>query len=103
LQTDSSAATFAQNFVIGNRAQLGEIQDLPAVQRHFAQPGGLLNRISDFHLLTYLATNDVVPFVDEMPTILAAVKAKDASALEQWAAHSEKWQTLQMLMQFSSE
>lgn len=102
-KTDSSSATFAQNFVIGNRAQLGEIQDLPAVQRHFAQPGGLLNRISDFHLLTYLATNDVVPFVDEMPTILSAVKAKDASALEQWAAHSEKWQTLQMLMQFSSE
>lgn len=103
LQTDSSSATFAQNFVIGNRAQLGEIQDLPAVQRHFAQPGGLLSRISDFHLLTYLATNDVVPFLDEMPTILAAVKANDASALEQWAAHSEKWQTLQMLMQFSSE
>lgn len=55
-----------KRFPVENRLLEGHIQDLAAVGTHLAQfsdagPQGALEAFSDFHLLLYLASLDIVP------------------------------------------
>eukprot|EP00041_Stephanoeca_diplocostata_P026869 m.731867 g.731867 ORF g.731867 m.731867 type:complete len:595 (-) comp23063_c0_seq1:1732-3516(-) len=94
LQGDGSSGTF----VIGNRQFLGTFQDLPALGRHLGKTKSLIKALSNFHVLVYLWTNDMVPMADDMPPLLHALKSRDVAAVEQWAASCERYQTLCMLM-----
>lgn len=81
----------AGTFVIGNRQLLGTFQDLPALARHLSATKPLLNALSNFHVLVYLWTNDMVPMAEDMPLLLQALVARDDAAVEQWAASCERF------------
>merc|ERR1711975_202403 len=54
--------------------------------------------MSDIHLMWYLATNEIVPMMKELSDVLVAIKEKKADVVEEWAARSPSWQTLQTLI-----
>lgn len=79
--------------------ELQEFQGIPALATHFAQPGTLLAKFSDFHLLVFLGTTSVVPFRDEILQVAELVAAGDASAVDAWAATSNAYQTMNLLIE----
>lgn len=53
--------------------------------------------MSDFHLLLYIATMDMLPMRDSMGSLLKAVKERDADKAREWA-HSDHWATVEQLI-----
>ncbi|XP_059473538.1 nuclear protein localization protein 4 homolog [Neocloeon triangulifer] len=56
-----------------------------------------LEAMSDFHVLLYLATMDMLPFKDHMAGLLQAVRTEDAEAAWTWSRTSQ-WTTVEQLM-----
>eukprot|EP00035_Acanthoeca_spectabilis_P006222 m.122055 g.122055 ORF g.122055 m.122055 type:complete len:616 (+) comp13406_c0_seq1:246-2093(+) len=76
-----------------------EFQGIPALAAHFAQPGPLISKFSDFHLLLFLGTTSVVPFRDEILQVAELVAAGDSDAFDAWALSSNAYQTMKLLIE----
>ncbi|CAN0273309.1 unnamed protein product [Lampetra planeri] len=91
-------STITTQFPIENREITGETQDFSSLADYLAQPGSksLLETLANFHLLIFLATNDVMPLRDHMDLLLDAVKMNDETLAHHFS-ESEHWATLDQL------
>ncbi|KAI4456792.1 nuclear protein localization 4 [Holotrichia oblita] len=92
-----------QAFPIENRLVDGHIQDFNALSTYLAQfsPNEFLTAISDFHLLLYIATMDMLPMREYMGPLLEAIRYKNIEAAQEWS-RSEHWATVEQLIAASS-
>ncbi|XP_029656373.2 nuclear protein localization protein 4 homolog, partial [Octopus sinensis] len=86
-------------FPVENRESLGEIQDFNALVQYMEQfqPNDFLEAMSDFHLLLFLATCDMLPLKETISIILEAVKTKDKNLAHKFKK-SEEWATVEEMM-----
>uniref|UniRef100_A0A3P8UQ64 Nuclear protein localization protein 4 homolog n=1 Tax=Cynoglossus semilaevis TaxID=244447 RepID=A0A3P8UQ64_CYNSE len=89
-----------QNFPIENRDLLGETQDFHTLASHLSQCSSssstFLDVVSDFHLLLFLVTNEVMPLRDSIELLLEAVKTSNEDLAQTWK-RSEQWATIEQL------
>eukprot|EP00095_Tigriopus_kingsejongensis_P006017 snap_masked-scaffold671_size114370-processed-gene-0.9 protein:Tk06017 transcript:snap_masked-scaffold671_size114370-processed-gene-0.9-mRNA-1 annotation:"nuclear protein localization protein 4 homolog" len=86
-------------FPIENRPMEGHLQDFASLAAHRHQfVADLPNLFRDFHLLLYLATQNVNPLWDHMSSLLTAVKEDKGDAILAWSK-SEHWQTIELLLE----
>ncbi|XP_069511243.1 nuclear protein localization protein 4 homolog [Ambystoma mexicanum] len=85
-------------FPIENRDVLGETQDFHCLATYLSQNTSsvFLDIISDFHLLLFLVSNDVMPLRDSISLLLDAVRSKDEELAQTWKK-SEQWATVEQL------
>ena len=85
-------------FPVANRFIEGQVQDLTVVHRYLKQfpSESLLEAFSDFHLLLYLLTCDLLP-TDQMAPLIQSVKRRDRNLFNTWMK-SEGWTSLQSLL-----
>ncbi|XP_057682181.1 nuclear protein localization protein 4 homolog [Corythoichthys intestinalis] len=88
----------AQRFPIENREILGETQDFHSLATYLSQctSASFLDVVSDFHLLLFLVTNEIMPLRDTIGLLLDAVKTSDEELAETWKK-SEQWATIEQL------
>ncbi|KAF6095873.1 NPL4-like protein, ubiquitin recognition factor [Phyllostomus discolor] len=55
-----------------------------------------LDTVSDFHLLLFLVTNEVMPLQDSISLLLEAVRTRDEELAQTWKK-SEQWATIEQL------
>lgn len=86
-------------FPIENRMVDGHIQDFAALSTYLQQftAQQFLNAVSDFHLLLYIATMDMLPMREYMGPLLDAVRNRDSEAAVEWS-RSEHWATVEQLI-----
>lgn len=61
---DRTLSTRGNPFPVENRVAMGEVQDLGSLLARLNSSGlSFLEAVSDFHLLYYLATDDVLAFL----------------------------------------
>lgn len=86
-----------------NRLLDGHIQDFNALSQYLSQftPDEFLTAMSDFHLLLYIATMDMLPMREYMAPLLLAIREKDGTAALEWS-RSEHWATVEQLIAASS-
>uniref|UniRef100_A0A8C5AMT5 NPL4 homolog, ubiquitin recognition factor n=1 Tax=Gadus morhua TaxID=8049 RepID=A0A8C5AMT5_GADMO len=87
-----------ERFPIENRDVLGETQDFHSLSTYLSQSSStsFLNIVSDFHLLLFLVTNEVMPLRDSIGLILEAVKTSNEDLAQTWKK-SEQWATIEQL------
>ncbi|XP_005091943.1 nuclear protein localization protein 4 homolog [Aplysia californica] len=88
-----------ENFPVENRENIGHRQDFAALTSYLEKfpPNKFLEAMSDFHLLMFLATSDMLPLKEKMQILLEAVKNHDESkALE--FKKTEEWATVEEMM-----
>uniref|UniRef100_A0A8B9JHT7 NPL4 homolog, ubiquitin recognition factor n=1 Tax=Astyanax mexicanus TaxID=7994 RepID=A0A8B9JHT7_ASTMX len=87
-------------FPIENRDALGETQDFHSLATYLSQcpssSSSFLNIVSDFHLLIFLVTNEVMPLRDSIGLLLDAVKTSNEELAQTWKK-SEQWATIEQL------
>uniref|UniRef100_A0A8C3V551 Nuclear protein localization protein 4 homolog n=1 Tax=Catharus ustulatus TaxID=91951 RepID=A0A8C3V551_CATUS len=91
--------SISQNpFPIENRDVLGETQDFHSLATYLSQNTSsiFLDIISDFHLLLFLVTNEVMPLRDSISLLLEAVRTKNEELAQTWKK-SEQWATIEQL------
>lgn len=91
-------------FPVENRFIDKHIQDFNALATYLRQftSDQFLAAVSDFHVLIYLATMEMLPMKDYMGLLLKAVKERDLGSATEWS-HSEHWATLEQLIDSSSD
>ncbi|RMX47586.1 hypothetical protein pdam_00023396, partial [Pocillopora damicornis] len=89
-------------FPLKNHSSMGEVQDFHALVRYLNQfpPGEFLPAMSNFHLLVFLATSNILPLKDHLGDLCMAIRNKDAELARRWSK-SEQWCTVIQLMQIS--
>ncbi|XP_052784162.1 nuclear protein localization protein 4 homolog [Mya arenaria] len=82
-----------------NRTTTGQVQDFNALIQHMEQfpPSKFMEAVSDFHLLLYLATSDMLPLKERIVGLLEAVKTGDESLAHHFKK-TEEWATVEELM-----
>lgn len=95
--------TNKQAFPVENRLLDGHIQDFNALSQYLSQftKDEFLTSMSDFHLLLYIATMEMLPMREYMGPLLQAIREKDANAAIEWS-RSEHWATVEQLIVASS-
>ncbi|XP_032178014.1 nuclear protein localization protein 4 homolog isoform X2 [Mustela erminea] len=85
-------------FPIENRDVLGETQDFHSLATYLSQNTSsvFLDTISDFHLLLFLVTNEVMPLQDSISLLLEAVRTGNEELAQTWKK-SEQWATIEQL------
>ncbi|XP_078317027.1 nuclear protein localization protein 4 homolog [Crassostrea virginica] len=92
--------TDAKLFHVENRQEIGETQDYTSLSSYLQQfpPDRFLEAISDFHLLVFLTTSDMIPLnLDTIAPLLEAVKTNNVDK----AFHFKKcqeWATVEEIM-----
>ncbi|XP_063077857.1 nuclear protein localization protein 4 homolog [Engraulis encrasicolus] len=89
----------SQRFPIENREALGETQDFHSLATYLSQCSSstsFLDIVSDFHLLLFLVTNEVMPLGDSIGLLLDAVKTSNEELAQTWKK-SEQWATIEQL------
>ncbi|XP_059804516.1 nuclear protein localization protein 4 homolog [Hypanus sabinus] len=91
-------ASSPQPFPVVNRDVVGETQDFHTLASYLAQNQSavFLDVISDFHLLLFLVTNDVMSLRDSINLLLEAVKTRNEELAQTWK-RSEQWATIEQL------
>ncbi|KAM4663209.1 nuclear protein localization protein 4 homolog [Discoglossus pictus] len=91
-------STSSNLYPIENRDALGETQDFHSLATYLSQnPSSVfLEIISDFHLLFFLVTNEVMPLQDSISLLLDAVKTRNEELAQTWKK-SEQWATIEQL------
>ena len=86
-------------FPIENRLIDGQVQDFNSLCSYMQQfkQDQFLEATSDFHLLLFIATMDMLPMKDHMMPLLDAVRNKDRQKAIEWA-RSEHWATVEQLI-----
>uniref|UniRef100_A0A8C4EYJ5 Nuclear protein localization protein 4 homolog n=1 Tax=Dicentrarchus labrax TaxID=13489 RepID=A0A8C4EYJ5_DICLA len=87
-----------QRFPIENRDILGEIQNFHSLATYLSQctSTAFLDIVSDFHLLLFLVTNEVMPLRDSIGLLLDAVRTSNEDLAQTWKK-SEQWATIEQL------
>uniref|UniRef100_A0A3Q3LJA2 Nuclear protein localization protein 4 homolog n=1 Tax=Mastacembelus armatus TaxID=205130 RepID=A0A3Q3LJA2_9TELE len=87
-----------QRFPIENRDIIGETQDFHSLATYLSQctSTAFLDIVSDFHLLLFLVTNEVMPLRDSIGLLLDAVKTSNEDLAQTWKK-SEQWATIEQL------
>uniref|UniRef100_A0A671XHL2 Nuclear protein localization protein 4 homolog n=1 Tax=Sparus aurata TaxID=8175 RepID=A0A671XHL2_SPAAU len=87
-----------QRFPIENRDILGEIQNFHSLATYLSQctSTAFLDIVSDFHLLLFLVTNEVMPLSDSIGLLLDAVRTSNEDLAQTWKK-SEQWATIEQL------
>lgn len=90
--------TTKEPFPIENRLIDGQLQDINALSIYLSQftATQFLEAISDFHLLLYIATMDMLPMKEYMAPLLDAIKDRNAEAAIDWSK-SEHWATVELI------
>ncbi|EHB08021.1 Nuclear protein localization protein 4-like protein [Heterocephalus glaber] len=91
--------SISQNpFPIENWDVLGETQDFHSLATYLSQNTSFvfLDTISDFHLLLFLVTNEVMPLQDSISLLLEAVRTRNEELAQTWKK-SEQWATIEQL------
>ncbi|XP_035224916.1 nuclear protein localization protein 4 homolog isoform X1 [Stegodyphus dumicola] len=85
-------------FPVENRLD-EHVQDFPHLVSYLRQFNSeqFLEAMSDFHLLIFIATMDVLPLMDDMGPLLEAIKNKDRDLAINWSK-SERWATVEHLL-----
>ncbi|KAE8740282.1 hypothetical protein FOCC_FOCC014213 [Frankliniella occidentalis] len=86
-------------FPVENRMVQGHLQDfgtLSSYMRQFTEDQFLL-AMSDFHVLLYIATMDMLPLREHMAPLLEAVRTGNSALASEWR-HSEQWGTVEQLI-----
>uniref|UniRef100_A0A6I8SED5 Nuclear protein localization protein 4 homolog n=1 Tax=Xenopus tropicalis TaxID=8364 RepID=A0A6I8SED5_XENTR len=91
-------STSSNLFSIENRDALGETQDFHSLATYLSQnlSSVFLEIISDFHLLLFLVTNDVMPLQESIGLLLDAVRTRNEELAQTWKK-SEQWATIEQL------
>ncbi|KAK2581790.1 hypothetical protein KPH14_002266 [Odynerus spinipes] len=86
-------------FLIENRLIDGQVQEFRSLCTYMRQFNStqFLEAISDFHLLLFITTMDMLPMKDHMMPLLEAVRNKDKQKAMEWA-RSEHWATVEELI-----
>ncbi|XP_012147513.1 nuclear protein localization 4 isoform X2 [Megachile rotundata] len=86
-------------FPIENRLVDGQVQEFSSLCSYMQQfnQDEFLEAVSDFHLLLFIATMDMLPMKDHMTPLLEAVRSKDKEKAIEWA-RSEHWATVEQLI-----
>lgn len=86
-----------------NRLLDGHIQDFNALSQYLSQftSDEFLTAMSDFHLLLYIATMDMLPMREYMAPLLQAIREKNVEQAVEWSK-SEHWATVEQLIAASS-
>ncbi|CAL1297658.1 unnamed protein product [Larinioides sclopetarius] len=86
-------------FPIENRLLDGQVQDFPHLVSYLRQFNSdqFLEAMSDFHLLIYLATMDLLPLMDDLGPLLEAIRNKDRELASNWS-RSDRWATVEHLL-----
>uniref|UniRef100_A0A8C5FHC2 NPL4 homolog, ubiquitin recognition factor n=1 Tax=Gadus morhua TaxID=8049 RepID=A0A8C5FHC2_GADMO len=89
--------TVTSNLFILTRCRLSP-QDFHSLSTYLSQSSStsFLNIVSDFHLLLFLVTNEVMPLRDSIGLILEAVKTSNEDLAQTWKK-SEQWATIEQL------
>ncbi|KAK6623935.1 hypothetical protein RUM44_010791 [Polyplax serrata] len=98
-----TADTSIRSFPVENRLIYGHTQDFAALSSYMSQfsPDQFLKAVSDFHLLLYIATMDVLPMRKYMVPLLQAVREQDSQKAIEWS-QSDQWATVEQVMAASS-
>lgn len=77
----------------------GQIQEFNSLCTYMQQfgPDQFLEAISDFHLLLFITTMDMLPMKDHMSPLLEAIRQNDRQKALEWA-RSEHWATVEQLI-----
>ncbi|XP_054717743.1 nuclear protein localization protein 4 homolog [Uloborus diversus] len=83
-------------FPVENRFLDGHVQDFPHLVSYLRQfkSDQFLEAMSDFHLLIYLATMDLLPLMDDLGPLLEAIRLKDKDLAVNWSK-SDRWATVE--------
>ncbi|XP_066600186.1 nuclear protein localization protein 4 homolog [Prorops nasuta] len=86
-------------FPIENRLVDGQIQEFSSLCKYMQQFNSeqFLEAVSDFHLLIFIATMDMLPMKDHMGPLLEAIRTKDKHKGAEWS-RSEHWATVEQLI-----
>ncbi|KAF2366502.1 Nuclear pore localization protein NPL4 C-terminal [Trinorchestia longiramus] len=91
-------------FPIENRLVEGHLQDFPTLANFLrtvaSDAFSFLEKLSDFHVLLYLTTMDVLPMRQHMKPLLKAIREKNTLGVVEWKK-SEVWSTLEQLVEAS--
>ncbi|XP_060577563.1 nuclear protein localization protein 4 homolog [Ruditapes philippinarum] len=82
-----------------NRNATGEVQDFNALTSYMHQftPDKFYEAVSDFHLLLYLSTTDMLPLKERIGSLLEAIKSGD-EGLAHHFKKTEEWATVEEMM-----
>lgn len=86
-------------FPVENRNAVGDAQDFNALIHYMEQfpPSQFLGSVSDFHLLFFLATTDMLPLKDTLGALLEAIRTED-EGLAHHFKKSEEWATVEEMI-----
>lgn len=94
------AGSDVKPFPMQNRAVgTGELQDFNSFTQYLEQfpRDKFLQAVSDFHLLVFMASCDMLPLKSQMGDLLKAVKTKNEEMAHHWRKQ-EEWATVEELM-----
>ena len=99
LEPVSTFVVSKQPFPVENRPMEGHLQDFAALASFRKQfsPDQIKDFFRDFHLLLYLATQNVSPLHDHLKPLLEAVRDKKEDGVLAFS-NSEHWQTIELLL-----
>lgn len=86
-------------FLIENRMIDGQVQVFRSLCTYMRQFNSdqFLEAVSDFHLLLFITTMDMLPMKDHMMPLLEAVRNQDRQMAMEWA-RSDHWATVEQLI-----
>ncbi|XP_014606395.1 PREDICTED: nuclear protein localization protein 4 homolog isoform X1 [Polistes canadensis] len=90
-------------FLIENRLIDGQVQEFRSLCTYMQQFNSdqFFEAISDFHLLLFITTMDMLPMKDHMGPLLEAVRTKNKQMAIEWS-RSEHWATVEQLISASA-
>ncbi|CAG5121679.1 unnamed protein product [Candidula unifasciata] len=88
-----------ESFPVENREHVGQTQDFAALTKYLEKfpPQKFLEAMSDFHLLMFLATSEMLPLKDKMDLLFEAVKNHDEQKAMEFKK-TEEWATVEEMM-----
>ncbi|KAK7507678.1 hypothetical protein BaRGS_00001613 [Batillaria attramentaria] len=88
-----------RTFPAENREHMGETQDFNALVQYMEQysPNQFLRAMSDFHLLMFLATSEMLPLREKLDVLLEAVRTQNEAMALQFKK-TEEWATVEEMM-----
>ncbi|ROT83430.1 putative nuclear protein localization protein 4-like isoform X2 [Penaeus vannamei] len=97
-----SFAVNASNFPVANRLVEGHLQDFNTLASYLQKFSDeqFLEAVSDFHVLIFIATMDMLPLREYIGPLLEAVKKRDRAQALEWK-QSEHWATVEQLVMAS--
>ncbi|XP_066982321.1 nuclear protein localization protein 4 homolog isoform X1 [Macrobrachium rosenbergii] len=106
VSTPNEPVTFfalnANPFPVANRMIEGHLQDFNTLASYLQKfsDDQFLEAMSDFHVLVFVATMDMLPLREYIGPLLEAIKKKDRKAALDWK-RSEHWATVEQLVMAS--